>query len=197
MKKSQSHLGLAALHRRQHWQRLLLLAMLPFACAMFARSMLLSSAASALHLQHSANNAGSREQQQAGSSAQQQQEQQHKDSGPSPDELLEAAGAAARASAASAGPDRRRAVVPPAESTLAGAPLPAQRQPVFLFIGILSGRGYRHRRMAVRGAWASAAQVPGKVVAKFVLSEDERTPQARGRATCCSPPGCRLPAGAA
>lgn len=48
---------------------------------------------------------------------------------------------------------------------------------LFLFIGILSGRGYRHRRLAVREAWASRAQQPGQVVAKFVLSEDERTPQ--------------------
>eukprot|EP00887_Chlorella_sp_A99_P007749 scaffold20.g7749.t1 len=55
----------------------------------------------------------------------------------------------------------------------AGAALPE----LFLFIGILSGRGYRHRRLAVREAWASRAQVPGLVVCKFILSEDERTPQ--------------------
>lgn len=48
---------------------------------------------------------------------------------------------------------------------------------LFLFVGILSGRGYRHRRLAVREAWASRAQQAGQVVAKFVLSEDERTPQ--------------------
>lgn len=48
---------------------------------------------------------------------------------------------------------------------------------LFLFIGILSGRGYRHRRLAVREAWSNKAQVPGQVVARFILSEDERTPQ--------------------
>ncbi len=50
---------------------------------------------------------------------------------------------------------------------------------LFLFIGILSGRGYRHRRLAVREAWSNKAQVPGEVVSKFILSEDERTPQVR------------------
>ncbi|GAB4819239.1 hypothetical protein N2152v2_006285 [Parachlorella kessleri] len=50
-------------------------------------------------------------------------------------------------------------------------------EPLFLFIGILSGRGYRHRRLAVREAWATRAQMPGLVVSKFILSEDERTPQ--------------------
>ncbi|KDD74010.1 hypothetical protein H632_c1655p0, partial [Helicosporidium sp. ATCC 50920] len=49
--------------------------------------------------------------------------------------------------------------------------------PLFLFVGILSGRGYRHRRLAVREAWANRAQIPGVVTSKFVLSEDERTPQ--------------------
>lgn len=48
---------------------------------------------------------------------------------------------------------------------------------LFLFIGILSGRGYRHRRLAVREAWSNKAQIPGEVVSKFILSEDERTPQ--------------------
>jgi hypothetical protein len=48
---------------------------------------------------------------------------------------------------------------------------------LFLFIGILSGRGYRHRRLAVREAWSNRAQMPGQVVARFILSEDERTPQ--------------------
>ena len=32
------------------------------------------------------------------------------------------------------------------------------RSPVFLFAGVLSGRGYRHRRLAVREAWADGAQ---------------------------------------
>ena len=50
-------------------------------------------------------------------------------------------------------------------------------EPLFLFIGILSGRGYRHRRLAVREAWATRAQTPGLVISKFILSEDERTPQ--------------------
>ena len=48
---------------------------------------------------------------------------------------------------------------------------------LFLFIGVLSGRGYRHRRLAVREAWANKAQVPGISAARFILSEDERTPQ--------------------
>ncbi|KAK9815952.1 hypothetical protein WJX72_012497 [[Myrmecia] bisecta] len=48
---------------------------------------------------------------------------------------------------------------------------------VFLFIGVLSGRGYRHRRLAVREAWANDAQVPGLSAVRFILSEDERTPQ--------------------
>lgn len=48
---------------------------------------------------------------------------------------------------------------------------------LFLFSGILSGRGYRHRRLAVREAWANKAQIANVSVAKFILSEDERTPQ--------------------
>jgi hypothetical protein len=48
---------------------------------------------------------------------------------------------------------------------------------VFLFIGVLSGRGYRHRRFAVREAWAGPAQLPPVTVARFVLSEDEATTQ--------------------
>ncbi|KAK9826219.1 hypothetical protein WJX74_000688 [Apatococcus lobatus] len=48
---------------------------------------------------------------------------------------------------------------------------------LFLFVGILSGRGYRHRRLAVREAWGNRAQVPGISAARFILSEDERTPQ--------------------
>lgn len=50
-------------------------------------------------------------------------------------------------------------------------------EPLFMFVGILSGRGYRHRRMAVRDAWSNNAQIPGIVVSKYILSEDERTPQ--------------------
>ena len=48
---------------------------------------------------------------------------------------------------------------------------------VFLFVGILSGRGYRHRRLAVREAWANSAQGQGESVCRFILSEDESTPQ--------------------
>ena len=48
---------------------------------------------------------------------------------------------------------------------------------VFLFVGILSGRGYRHRRLAVREAWANSAQNAGESVCRFILSEDESTPQ--------------------
>lgn len=48
---------------------------------------------------------------------------------------------------------------------------------LFLFSGILSGRGYRHRRLAVREAWANKAQIANVSVARFILSEDERTPQ--------------------
>ncbi|KAK9868651.1 hypothetical protein WJX84_001984 [Apatococcus fuscideae] len=36
---------------------------------------------------------------------------------------------------------------------------------------------YGHRRLAVREAWANKAQVPGISAARFILSEDERTPQ--------------------
>lgn len=56
-------------------------------------------------------------------------------------------------------------------------PSPGELPKLFLFIGILSGRGYRHRRLAVREAWSSKAQMAGEVVSKFILSEDERTPQ--------------------
>ncbi|KAI3437945.1 hypothetical protein D9Q98_000389 [Chlorella vulgaris] len=66
----------------------------------------------------------------------------------------------------------------PLESGSSGAGSPQGELPqLFLFIGILSGRGYRHRRLAVREAWSNRAQVPGQVVARFILSEDERTPQ--------------------
>ena len=47
---------------------------------------------------------------------------------------------------------------------------------VTLFIGILSGRGYRHRRQAVRDAWASKCQVQGVSACRFVLSQEEVTP---------------------
>ena len=69
-------------------------------------------------------------------------------------------------------------------SSTSGAPAAdtGERPKIFMFIGILSGRGYRHRRLAVREAWANRAQVPGETVAKFILSEDERTPQVRARA---------------
>ena len=54
---------------------------------------------------------------------------------------------------------------------------------LFLFSGILSGRGYRHRRLAVREAWANKAQIANVSVARFILSEDERTPQVRASPT--------------
>ena len=47
---------------------------------------------------------------------------------------------------------------------------------VMLFIGILSGRGYRHRRQAVRDAWASKCQVQGVSACRFILSQEEVTP---------------------
>lgn len=56
-------------------------------------------------------------------------------------------------------------------------PVTAPAEPLFLFVGILSGRGYRHRRLAVREAWATNSSTHGSVVSKFVLSQDERTPQ--------------------
>ena len=72
----------------------------------------------------------------------------------------------------------------PASSTaeVAGSPkgllAPASSLPkVFLFIGILSGRGYRHRRLAVREAWSAGGNHPPAAVSKFVLSADEATPQ--------------------
>lgn len=48
---------------------------------------------------------------------------------------------------------------------------------LFLFTGVLSGRGYRHRRLAVRESWSNKAQQPGVSLTRFILSEDERTPQ--------------------
>ena len=57
---------------------------------------------------------------------------------------------------------------------------------VLLFVGILSGRGYRHRRLAVREAWANQCQKPGVSVCRFMLSEDEVTPQASFRPLTCT-----------
>lgn len=72
------------------------------------------------------------------------------------------------------------------------AAVPGELPKLFLFIGILSGRGYRHRRLAVREAWANQAQIPGQVVAKFILSEDERTPQVGGWAALSGSPEPRM-----
>lgn len=58
-----------------------------------------------------------------------------------------------------------------------GATAKVKLPSLFLFAGVLSGRGYRHRRLAVREAWSNKAQVPGVSIAKFILSADERTPQ--------------------
>lgn len=64
------------------------------------------------------------------------------------------------------------------DPTRKGPLAPASSLPkVFLFIGILSGRGYRHRRLAVREAWSAGGNHPPAVVSKFVLSADEATPQ--------------------
>ena len=65
---------------------------------------------------------------------------------------------------------------------------------VLLFVGILSGRGYRHRRLAVREAWANQCQKPGVSVCRFMLSEDEVTPQAsfQMQQPLCALPGLRL-----
>lgn len=61
----------------------------------------------------------------------------------------------------------------------AAALLTQPKPQLFLFIGVLSGRGYRHRRLAVREGWANQAQhvAKGTTAIKFILSEDERTPQ--------------------
>ena len=65
----------------------------------------------------------------------------------------------------------------PAEQTVRvnAEPLPS----LFLFVGILSGRGYRHRRLAVREAWANLASQSGDAACRFILSQDEVTPQVR------------------
>lgn len=60
---------------------------------------------------------------------------------------------------------------------LLGAKAKVKLPSLFLFAGVLSGRGYRHRRLAVREAWSNKAQVPGVSTAKFILSADEKTPQ--------------------
>lgn len=73
---------------------------------------------------------------------------------------------------------------------LLGAKAKVKLPSLFLFAGVLSGRGYRHRRLAVREAWSNKAQVPGVSTAKFILSADEKTPQvptiARCAASICS-----------
>jgi hypothetical protein len=72
---------------------------------------------------------------------------------------------------------REQQVVAASSRSVSSSSMEPGLEPLFLFIGVLSGRGYRHRRLAVREAWANRAQVPGLVVTKFILSEDERTPQ--------------------
>ena len=62
---------------------------------------------------------------------------------------------------------------------------------LFLFTGVLSGRGYRHRRLAVREAWANKAQIPGVPVARFILSEDER-PAHAAQTLAIQGPGIQL-----
>lgn len=158
--------------QRVAWVRLTCAVLLPFLCAAVVRSMYFSANSTSAHPVQQRQASGALE---ADAGLQPACDGQLCGD---PEAMLEAARAAAAAAAAMAGPDRRRPVIAPATSSLtAGAPAPAQRPRIFLFIGILSGRGYRHRRMAVRGAWASKAQVEGQVVTKFVLSEDERTPQ--------------------
>ena len=53
----------------------------------------------------------------------------------------------------------------PAEQTVRvhAEPLPS----LFLFVGILSGRGYRHRRLAVRESWANLASQSGDVTCRY------------------------------
>ncbi|KAL4430367.1 hypothetical protein ABPG77_002173 [Micractinium sp. CCAP 211/92] len=69
----------------------------------------------------------------------------------------------------------------PSSQRIAGVPALTESrhgsQPeIFLFIGILSGAGQEQRRAAVREAWSQAAQQPGQVAARFVLSQWERSP---------------------
>ena len=56
---------------------------------------------------------------------------------------------------------------------------------VFLFVGVLSGRGYRHRRLAVREAWANVGQASGESLCRFILSEDEKTTQVQKEVRTC------------
>jgi hypothetical protein len=88
-----------------------------------------------------------------------------------------AATALARKGGGQAGAAVPAATALPALSTLGAAP--AGLPPLFLFVGILSGRGYRHRRLAVRDSWARGTQNEPESAAKFILSEDEATPQVR------------------
>ena len=69
------------------------------------------------------------------------------------------------------------------------AKLTQPKPQLFLFIGVLSGRGYRHRRLAVREGWANQAQhvANGTTAIKFILSEDERTPQVSCSPACWQP----------
>ena len=55
----------------------------------------------------------------------------------------------------------------PAEQTVRvhAEPLPS----LFLFVGILSGRGYRHRRLAVRESWANLASQSGDVTCRYIF----------------------------
>ena len=93
-------------------------------------------------------------------------------------------GAAVADPAAASGSPLAAAAAAATETAAGAAAVPGELPKLFLFIGILSGRGYRHRRLAVREAWANQAQIPGQVVAKFILSEDERTPQVGGGGAC-------------
>ena len=51
-----------------------------------------------------------------------------------------------------------------------------QLEDILLFVGALSGRGYRHRRLAVRDAWGTLCQKPGVSVCRFIMSDDEVSP---------------------
>ena len=54
----------------------------------------------------------------------------------------------------------------PADQTVRvhAEPLPS----LFLFVGVLSGRGYRHRRLAVRESWANLASQSGDATCRYV-----------------------------
>ena len=143
------------------WARLLQATLLPFLCAALLGSLIFRAGSSAGLHRESVVRAPSR------ATLEQQRS-----------EAL-----AAAAAQGSGGGDLGAAAGGEGQGTPAGGgaaaslPAPGDLPPLFLFIGILSGRGYRHRRLAVREAWATKAQIPGQVVAKFILSEDERTPQ--------------------